>query len=143
MEQQDSYVLTLNLDRFHASGTNVLHIASSVVLTWAEIKQAIAPVIGARGVAALYERSLFLTRGQHPWMVPVPDGVEMEMSLPALEAILIQQDSATAVAGGVAHLQTFHEVLSSLIGPSLSDSLLRSIWEKSTNGPAALDKKSR
>ena len=143
MEQQDGYVLMLNLDRFRASGANVGHIATSVVSTWAEIKQAIAPVIGARGVAALYERSLFLTRGQHPWMVPLPNSVEMEMYLPALEAILIQQDSATAAAGGAAHLQTFYEVLSSLIGPSLSDSLLRSIWEKSTNGPAALDNTSR
>lgn len=139
MEQQDSRRLTLNLERFRAPGVDVLHIATAVLSTWADIKQAIAPVIGARGVAALYERSLYLTRSQHSWMVPVQEGVEMEMALPALETLLMQQDSATAAAGGAAHLQTFYEVLSSLIGPSLTDSLLRSIWENPTNGPAGLD----
>lgn len=139
MEQQDSHGLTLNLERFRASGVDVLHVATAVLSTWADVKQAIAPVIGARGVTALYERSLYLTRTQHPWMVPAPEGTEIDMALAALETVLMQQDSATAVAGGAAHLQTFYEVLTSLIGPSLTDSLLRSIWENPTNGAAGLD----
>ncbi len=129
----------LNLARFRASGADASHVSLAVVSTWAEIKQTIEPVVGARGVAALYERSLYLVRPEHPWLVPVPQSAEIEMNLEALEAVLMQQDSATAAAGGTAHLQKFYEVFSSLIGPSLSDGLLRFIWEKSTNGSAALD----
>ena len=139
MEQQDSRGLTLNLQRFSASGDDLLHIARVVLSTWTDITQAIAPVIGQRGVFALYERSLYLTRSQHPWMVPVHVGTDMEKALAALQTVLIQQDSATAAAGGAEHLQTFYVVLNSLIGSSLSDSLLRSIWENSTNGSAGLD----
>ena len=139
MEQQDSPGLRLNLERFRATGADVLHIADAVVSSWQEIQHAIAPVIGARGVAALYERSLHLTGAQHPWMVSASEPTKLEMNLPALKTLLLQQDCATAAAGGMAHLQKFYEVLSSLIGPSLSDGLLRFIWEKSTNGPTALD----
>ena len=139
MEQQDSPGLRLNLERFRATGADVLHIADAVVSSWQEIQLAIAPVIGARGVAALYERSLHLTGAQHPWMVNASEPTKLEMNLPALKTLLLQQDCATAAAGGMAHLQKFYEVLSSLIGPSLSDGLLRFIWEKSTNGPTALD----
>ena len=139
MQQQDSPGLRLNLERFRASGADVLHVANAVVASWEEIQHAIAPVVGARGVAALYERSLHLTRAQHPWMVAVPETSKLEMDLPALKTLLLQQDCATAAAGGMAHLQKFYEVLTSLIGPSLTDGLLRFIWEKSTNGPAALD----
>lgn len=139
MEQQDSPGLTLNLERFPASGADVLHIADAVLSTWEDIQQAIAPVIGERGVAALYERSLHLTRAQYPWMVAVSEPTKLEMNLPALKTLLLQHDCATAAAGGMAHLQKFYEVLSTLIGPSLSDGLLRFIWEKSTNGPATID----
>ena len=142
MEPQDSPGLTLNPERFRASGADVLHSADAVVSSWEDIQQAIAPVIGARGVAALYERSLHLTRTQHPWMVAVSEPTKLEMNLAALKTLLLQQDGATAAAGGTAHMQKFYEVLSTLIGPSLSDGLLRFIWEKSTNGPTTLDKTS-
>jgi hypothetical protein len=139
MEQQDSRGLTFNMARFKAPGDDALHIAKVVVLTWTEVKQVIAPVIGARGFLALYERSAHLIRLEHPWMVSVHEGVALDTALAALETVLAQQDSATATAGGAKHLQTFYVVLSSLIGPSLSDSLLRSIWENSTNGLHGLD----
>jgi len=139
MEQQDGRGLTLNLERFGAPDSDVLHIATVAVSTWTDITQAIAPVVGARGVFALYERSLHLTRSQHPWLVPSQDGADIRTALAALQTLLAQQDSATAAAGAAAHLQAFYAVLSSLIGSSLSDSLLRSIWENSTNGPAGLD----
>lgn len=139
MEQQDSRGLKLNLERFGAAGGDEPHIASVVVSTWTDITEAIAPVIGARGVVALYKRSLYLARSQHPWMVPVQEDADMETALAALQTLLMNQESSTAAAGGAAHLQIFYVVLSSLIGSSLSDSLLRSIWENSTNGPAGLD----
>lgn len=65
-------------------------------------------------------------------------GVQTTVDLAALKAILAQQDSETATAGG-ALLQTFYELLASLVGPSLTERLLRSVWENPLSGPPAQD----
>ena len=36
-------------------------------------------------------------------------------------------------------LQTFHELLATLVGPSLTERLLRSVWADSSSGPPAQD----
>ena len=41
-------------------------VADTVVAIWLEIDQALHPIIGHRGVAALYDRSLNLTAGRLP-----------------------------------------------------------------------------
>ena len=41
--------------------------------------------------------------------------------------------------GGGALLQTFYELLASLVGPSLTERLLRSVWAHSSSGPPAQD----
>ena len=125
--------------RFSISGNDAAGIAVLVVSTWMDVEKAIAPVIGAKGLSALYERSLYLNRTAHPWMVTPHDGAALQTALAALQTVLAQQDGAAAAAGGARHLQIFHEVLGSLIGAPLTDSLLRSIWANSTNRPASLD----
>jgi hypothetical protein len=44
----------------------------------------------------------------------------------------VQQAAAEAAAGGNALFLTFHELLSSLVGASLTDRLLRSVWTHSS-----------
>jgi hypothetical protein len=53
--------------------------------------------------------------------------------------VLAQRSSAEAAAGGSTFLNTFHELLASLIGPSLTKRLLRSVWEPPSSGTAAQD----
>ena len=114
-------------------------IANAVFELWQEIDDALTPIIGPRGVAALYYRSLHLTSAPHPWLAGKHDIVQIGVNPTALKSILAQQGSAAAAAAGSAFLQTFHDLLASLIGPSLTERLLRAVWANSLSGPAAQD----
>ena len=142
MEHQESNGLTHGLAQLAAQGADVARLASAIVSTWTKIESALAPVIGKRGLAALYERSLHMARTGHPWLAPAHEGVETMMDLTALKTVLTGQDSASAAAGGGAHLQAFYEVLGSLISPSLTHRLLGSIWEHALNESTTEEKSS-
>ena len=51
----------------------------------------------------------------------------------------MQQAAAEAAAGGTALFQSFHELLASLVGASLTDRLLRSVWAHSSGASPAQD----
>jgi hypothetical protein len=114
-------------------------IAEAMVATWQEVGTALAPIIGQRGVAALYKRSLYLTGTAHPWLAGLHDSVQSPIDLAALKSVLAQQTSADAAVGGNALLQSFYQLLASLVGPSLTERLLRSVWADSFSGPPAQD----
>src|SRR2546423_7238678 len=103
-------------------------IAEAMVATWRSVDAALAPILGTRGVAALYQRSIFLTSATHPWLASLLDGVNGRIDLPALKEVLTQQSSADASAGGNALMQAFHRLLTSLVGVSLTERLLHSVW---------------
>ncbi|MEO5660349.1 MAG: hypothetical protein ABIQ90_11240 [Polaromonas sp.] len=123
-----------------AKGAEASRLASEIISTWLHIDAALAPVIGKRGVAALYERSLHMARAGHPWLGTADGNPETMIDLIALKSVLMQQNGAGAAAGGGAHFQAFYDVLGSLIGLSLTEKLLRSIWEQSFNGPVTEEK---
>jgi len=139
MESPKSRRLTVTLERVVAGGAHVTQVADAIVVTWRDIDSAISPILGQQGLAALYRRSLYLCRGTHPWLAANPEGGEARMDLTELKTVLTSQDSATAAAGGGAHLQALYELLGSLIGPSLTEQMLRSAWENSFGGPTAQD----
>lgn len=114
-------------------------IAAAVFATWEEIDDALTPIIGPRGVAALYYRSLHLTGATHPCLAAKHDIVKPAINPKALESILAQQESAAAAAAGSAFLQTFHDLLASLIGPTLTERLLRRVWANSLSDAPAQD----
>lgn len=114
-------------------------IAEAVFAIWQEVDDALTPIIGPRGVAALYYRSLHLTGAAHPWLAGRHDIVQPAVNPTAFKSILAQQDSAAAAAAGSAFLQTFHDLLASLIGPSLTERLLQAVWANASSGTAAQD----
>lgn len=109
--------------------TDIAQVAASVVSTWQRIDLALAPILGKRGVATLYRRSVFLAAVDHPWLAPLHDAAGEAIDLPALKAILLEQGGAKAANGAVAMLRTFREVLASLIGAALSERLLGAAWQ--------------
>lgn len=119
-----------------AAGEHASGIADAVVATWQEIAAALAPLIGERGVAALYKRSLFLTANKHPWLAEAYEGLQSPMDLPRLNATVRQQTSGVAAAGGTALFQTFYELLTSLVGASLTERLLRPVWASPSQDPS-------
>jgi hypothetical protein len=56
-----------------------------------------------------------------------------------LRAALATQSSAEAADANAAVLQTFHDLLTSLIGASLTERLLRPVWGSLTGGDAPQD----
>lgn len=136
---QDSRRVAATLDRLAAGGAETSQIANAVVSTWQAIDAALAPVIGRKGVAALYGRSLYLVRERHPWLGAIQDGA-VEMDLGVLAAALAQQGGQTAATAAGDQLESLYELLRSLIGPSLTGELLRSAWDNPFGGPAAQDR---
>ena len=110
-------------------------IADAMVTTWQRIDAALAPVIGTRGVAALYERSRHLTGRTHPWLV------DAAIDPAALKSVVARQNETDAVLGCSAFVQTFDRLLGDLIGPSLAERLLGSAWADAASGPPARDTK--
>jgi hypothetical protein len=103
-------------------------VAEAIAALWQEIDQALHPIIGHRGVAALYHRSLHLTAAAYPWLAIGHRGLTAEVDPSALTTVLAQRGAAEAAAGGAALFQSFRELLTSLVGASLTDRLLRSVW---------------
>jgi hypothetical protein len=114
-----------------ASGADAAQIAESLASTWRAIESALAPIIGNRGVAALYRRSLHLASSSHPWLAELREGDPTTIDLGALKSLLEQQTGVIAALGGNAVVQTFYQLVGSLLGPSLTERLLRSVWADS------------
>ena len=139
MESQESRRIAAPLAHRVAQDADAAQIAEAAVSIWQEIDAALTPIIGQRGVAALYRRSLYITAATHPWLAGTHEGAQTAMDFAALKSVLAQQSGANAATGGSALFQTFHELLTSLVGPSLTERLLRSVWTNSSSGPPAQD----
>ncbi|UKE73913.1 hypothetical protein [Xanthomonas graminis] len=130
------------LARQAAAGTEASVVAASVAATWRQIEQALTPILGARGVAALFKRALFLTKDGFPWLHDAFVAIEASSEHNALDIFrmaLSRQSAATAAAGAGAFLSTFHGVLVSMIGATLTERLLQSVSVTFSSGPPAQD----
>ncbi len=128
IESPESRRWLATLTRRVPADADAEQIADAVVVIWLEINQALHPIIGFRGVAALYNRSLRITTREYPWLGDGHQGVLAAVDASALKATLLRQPPDVAAAGGMALFVTFHELLASLVGPSLTDQLLRAVW---------------
>ena len=122
-----------------SAGADVSRIADMAVAIWKDVGIALSPIIGQTGVAALFKRSIHLTRGAHPCLATVGDDQAQPDALVALQAALARQPSATAVAANTALLQNFQDLLISLIGLSLTERLLHPVWDKPSSSQVEQD----
>ncbi len=118
---------------------SVAHIAEQVLARCAGVEHALLPIIGQRGVAALYRRALHLTRSACPWLPPDAEGVPSAIDLSPLRAALLQQSPSDAALGGASLLANYHQLLASLVGQPLTERLLRSVWVAFLTDPPAQD----
>ena len=115
-------------------------VANASVETWREIDAALAPIIGQRGVSALYARSLHLTSLAYPWLAGATEEVSQpRLDVEALRIVLSNQPRAEAADASGAVLHAFHSLLTHLIGAPLTEQLLRSIWARFLSGDTAQD----
>lgn len=140
MTSQESGRIAETLAQRAAEGADARQIADAVVSIWQQINVALSPIIGQGSVAVLYMRSLHIINAAHPWLEGSGHGeMQTAMDLVGLRAKLIQQGNVEAAATGGALLRTFYELLASLIGPALTEQLLRSVWANPLSGPPAQD----
>ena len=128
MESQQSHRIVVTLEHMAGAGADAPEIADFIVRVWQMIEAALTPIIGQRSVATLYKRSFYLASPQHPWLMEVHAGMQTSMDLATLKSRLLEHGSAEAAAAGGAALQMFHEVLTNLLGSSLTERLLRGVW---------------
>jgi hypothetical protein len=122
-----------------AIDANAERVADAAALTWREIHAVLSPVIGAGGVGALYQRSLHLSRGPYPWLAAVREDPQHPGEFPVLQLVLSQQTTRDVAAANDALLHTFFDLLTSLIGVSLTERLLRSVRSLPAGAPATQD----
>lgn len=121
------------------AGADVHQIADAVVVTWRDIERELTPIIGARGVAALHGRTLFLAGKECPALEGAPSGVMTEMDLEALRSALGTSSSVDALSAGSVMFATFEDLLASMVGAALTERLLRAVWAPHSSGKPAQD----
>ncbi|MHB8745950.1 MAG: hypothetical protein ACYC7I_05380 [Gammaproteobacteria bacterium] len=127
------------LEQLVAEGAVAARIADTTVSMWRDIDAVLSPIIGQRGVLALYKRSLYLARANHPGLAAVHESALQAGEFAALQTALLHQTSSNAAAASGALLQTFFDLLTNLFGKSLTERLLRSVWGNTTSGNAEMD----
>jgi hypothetical protein len=103
--------------------------ADALIAIWQDVAAALHFIIGRQGVAALYDRSVSLTSKKHPWLAASCADTDNSVNSAALRSAVAGQSASDAAAGAGEFLQTFYEVLVSLIGPALCEQLLLPIRE--------------
>jgi len=139
MKSQEHDGVAAFLTRSVKDGADSRQIAESIAATCLAMDGALAPIIGRRGVAALYERSLHLSSRTHAWLAAAQEGNPSSVDGATLTQLLAQQTSAEAAAAGALLLQTFLDLLTALLGSSLTQRLLHSAWAGFLSGPPAQD----
>lgn len=128
MKSQESRRIAGTLAQDAENCVDAAQVADKIVLSLREIEDALSPVIGKGGVAALFRRSLYLTGRSYPLLAGIHAGDALAIDSAALKSELAQQSRATATEFGVALLQTLDEVMTNLVGSSLTERLLGSVW---------------
>ncbi|MCV2352258.1 hypothetical protein [Paucibacter sp. Y2R2-4] len=102
-----------------------------------EIDRILVPIVGQRGVAALFSRSLHQCVKSLPWLGAGERQLPLEFSWVVLRPLIALQPRAEAQAAVCLMLQTFCELLTKLVGRPLTERLLRSPWLIFLSGSAA------
>ena len=115
-------------------------VAQAAYKTWFHIDAVLSPIIEAREMTGLYKRSLSLRRSTHPLLSVVYCDPQAVSDYTTLRRLLAEQPVAIAMVTHEALLKTFNDLLSKLVGRSLTERLLRSALDNaSSSGVPGLD----
>ncbi len=113
--------------------------AHSVVHEWDATLAALSPVIGRLGVAALYDRSVRLSSLRFGWLAELGAASQAPVDLELLRAVLVRQSNEQVLACAAMLRQSFNDLLTSLVGASLTERLLSSVEILEGGGESAQD----
>ena len=103
-------------------------IAEATASTWRQMTALLTPVIGARGVDVIFRRALSLTSKVFPWLAIGEEHGDSAALLVSLKVQLAGRDTATATEVACTLMVTFIELLTTLIGKSLTARMLSPVW---------------
>ena len=103
-------------------------IAEAALDTWRCVADRLEPVIGRRGVDALFNRSLHVTCRTYPWLSIAGLEGNGAAQLAGLRLRLAAREPAAAEEASYVLLMTFTVLLANLIGDSLTKRLLAPVW---------------
>jgi len=114
-------------------------VAERMVATWHALDDALSPILGPMGVAALYARTVHLSAARHPWMKDAVRSGAPRMDVGDLTRLIATQEVTHASAASATLLRHFCDVLAGLIGPSLTSRLLAGVPAPSPSSTPAQD----
>lgn len=124
------------LSRLAAEGAGADRIAAVVAEKMHALHLALAPIIGDRGVSALYRRSLFLISQDASWADSLHGEDSAGNDYATLQSAIAQQPAGDALRIAEALFTTLHAVLVSLIGAALTERLLHPMFDPTASGHA-------
>lgn len=122
-----------------AASNDAGHGADIAISAWTALEATLSPIIGQRGFAALYKRSLHRTRGTHACLNGACELIGEPDNFGSLCAALSAHANTEAMAAHRALFGTFRDLLTSLIGESLTTRLLQPILDNPSSGHAVQD----
>jgi len=111
--------------------TDRLANGEKAVAAWRAVEGSVAPILGVRGVSALYERSLTCARRVYPWL---PEGRSGPIELASLFDAMAGRPASEASRADALLRQSFRALLASLVGPRLAHRLLRRSSQAGSEG---------
>lgn len=130
-KSEEGHQIVASLARRVGGVSDLAETVRAIISTLQDMDAVLSPIIGHQGVVALYRRSLHLCASNHPRLAGTYDSVQVALDLNALKSVLVEQSEADALFFGEVLLTTFYELLTTLIGPSLTARLLSDVWEPS------------
>jgi len=128
-----------SLIKTYAKDASATEIADNAILAWCDIYNALSPIIGQRGVIALTKRCLHLQQLNYPSLKIIRNSNIFPGEFSSLHAVLVNETSTNAALISSALLNTFYELLSNLIGETLTLQLLHSVFDAPSNGDPVQD----
>lgn len=135
----DGNEIPTSWERLASEGADAGEIAEHAIALWRGISEALSPIIGQSGITALYQRSVYLTSVDHRCLQGASELAAAPDSFAPLRAALAPLSGAEAASAASALAYTFRDLLAHLIGGSLTERLLRSVWNSPSSGQAVQD----
>ncbi len=129
MDFEDEHIQTQLMRIREVAGSAAM--VSAIMSVIASLIATLSPMIGIRGAAALYARSVHIARDRHPWL---PDeGMSALEGSDTLRSILAERSDVETASAAAAILASFNTVLVSLIGQALATRLLSPVFLAASN----------
>jgi len=138
--QADARRLPAKFETLAAQGADAEMVAAAALADWHKVETQLSPIIGKVGMSALFKRSIHLGSGSFPWLSAAFDnGGPDAAALTALHDLLLKQSAVDAAAANAVVLQTFSDLLYSLIGGALTARIMEPAARARPGGPPSQD----